>query len=198
MPSYGVEAQLTHCDCIKKKGQKACNISPAETTFSKLQRKFFCVKIRFQHNIREKKMPKIFILILLLATIRVASAQENHNIKYHNTADSITAIPVAAQLAAYNARNIEEFAKCFAEDIELKHFESGETFLTGKEAFIERYAGMFAEKTELHCHIASRIVIGNKVIDEELVSGLGEGIVHAVAIYTVESGIITEVAFIME
>lgn len=142
-------------------------------------------------------MQKLFVLIVLIVTMSVAHAEAS-DMKYLSKQDSITALPVAGQLAAYNARDIDEFAKYFAEGIALKHYESGETFLTGKEAFVERYAGMFDEKAELHCRIVSRIVIGNKVIDEELVSGLGEGIVHAVAIYTVESGIITEVSFIME
>ncbi|HSW82906.1 MAG TPA: hypothetical protein VLH12_05490, partial [Usitatibacter sp.] len=47
----------------------------------------------------------------------------------------------------------------------------------------------------LHAEILSRIVMGNKVIDHERVSGIGEKPLEAVAVYEVADGLIKTVWF---
>jgi len=57
------------------------------------------------------------------------------------------------------------------------------------------YSDWFARVKDLRAYIKKRIVIGNKVIDEEQVTANGQ-IFNAVAIYEVENGKITKVTFI--
>jgi len=61
----------------------------------------------------------------------------------------------------------------------------------------EIYGSMFENTPKLHCELKNRIVLGNTVIDEERVTGFGEGrIIEAVAIYKIKNGKIAQVFFI--
>ncbi len=105
--------------------------------------------------------------------------------------------PVAGQLAAYNDRHIDLFVSYFHPEVEL--FVQGETvpFLKGAAALRETYSKMFKASPGLHCELASRIVAGDFVIDEERVTGLRGGPpVHAVAIYEVRGPKIVRAWFI--
>jgi hypothetical protein len=55
---------------------------------------------------------------------------------------------------------------------------------------------MFTENPDLHCRIASRIRIGNYVVDEERITGRGPAEVHAVAVYRVAGDLIAHVRFL--
>ncbi len=57
------------------------------------------------------------------------------------------------------------------------------------------YATFFESTPDLNCKVLNRIVIGNKVIDEEYITANGDNF-SAVAIYEVENGKITKVTFI--
>ena len=58
------------------------------------------------------------------------------------------------------------------------------------------FHGQVVEQTpDLHCKITSRIVTGNKVIDEEFLTIHGKNY-SAVAIYEVENGKIIKVTFV--
>lgn len=103
------------------------------------------------------------------------------------------------QLDAYNARDIDRFAAVYSENVELIDLVSGDVFCSGKEALRKRYGQMFSEKTELSCSLVSRVVCGNVVYDEELVSGLVHNtVVHAVATYLVADGHISKAWFVRE
>ena len=65
----------------------------------------------------------------------------------------------------------------------------------GKEAMRKSYKDWFERTPDLRAFIKKRIVIGNKVIDEEQVTANGK-IFEAVAIYEVENGKIIKVTFI--
>ena len=100
------------------------------------------------------------------------------------------------QLDAYNNRDIEAFAQCYAEDVQLLRLQSGEVFCHGREQLHDTYGKMFAEHPDLHCTLVNRIVCGEIAIDEEEVRGLmPDSILHAVAIYEVQNGIITRAWF---
>tara|TARA_R110002072_G_scaffold23949_2_gene81969 strand:+ start:79590 stop:81122 length:1533 start_codon:yes stop_codon:yes gene_type:complete len=103
-------------------------------------------------------------------------------------------IIVDKQLDAYNLRDIEKFIATYQEDIKLYNFP-GDLTSEGKEGMQIGYGSFFANTTDLHCEIKNRIVIGNKVIDEELVT-INGGTISAVAIYEVENGLISKVTFI--
>ncbi|UWX53709.1 hypothetical protein NYZ99_11155 [Maribacter litopenaei] len=57
------------------------------------------------------------------------------------------------------------------------------------------YDGFFKSTSDLHCEIKNRMIIGNKVIDEEEVTANGNTF-SAVAIYEVENGKIAKVTFV--
>ena len=101
---------------------------------------------------------------------------------------------VQRNLDAYNARDIDAFMKDYTDDIKLYAYPN--TLRTdGKEAMRKSYASWFEQTKDLRAFIKKRIVIGNKVIDEEQVTANGQ-VFNAVAIYEVENGKITKVTFI--
>ena len=106
-------------------------------------------------------------------------------------------MPVIRQLKAYNNRDIEAFSVNFSEDCVIED-GVGNVLMTGRPAIYESYGKMFDESPGLHCHLASRIVLGEYVLDEERVTGrsgsVGES--HVVAVYKVENDRITRVRFL--
>lgn len=103
-------------------------------------------------------------------------------------------IIVQEQLDAYNARDIDAFLNTYTDDVQLFNFPA-ELRRKGKAEMREGYGGYFQSTPDLHCQIKNRIVIGNKVIDEEYVTANGEHF-RAVAIYEVEHGKINKVTFL--
>ena len=104
-----------------------------------------------------------------------------------------------SQRDAYNARNIDDFAAVYAENIVLIALPSGEVFCNGINELRTRYGNMFASRPNLHCRLMSRIVCDPVVIDEEDVSGLSDdGNVHAVATYECRDGRIVRAWFIKQ
>ena len=73
------------------------------------------------------------------------------------------------------------------------------TFLTSSLKKVPKmkasYGEFFESTPDLHCEIKNRIVIGNKVIDEEFVTANGSSF-GAIAIYEVENGKIAKVTFL--
>lgn len=101
---------------------------------------------------------------------------------------------VQKQLDAYNQRDIEGFLETYAEDVQLYNFPAEKTS-QGQEEMRKAYAGFFESTPDLHCEIKNRIVIANKVIDEEYITSNGNNF-SAVAIYEVEDGKISKVTFL--
>ncbi len=101
---------------------------------------------------------------------------------------------VQEQLDAYNARDIDAFMATYSDDIALFNFPD-QLIGQGKEPMRIQYAGFFEGAPDLHCEIQKRIVLGNRVIDHELVTANGQKFT-AVAIYEVENGKIVKVTFI--
>ncbi len=101
---------------------------------------------------------------------------------------------VEIQLKAYNARDIDAFVETYSEDVELYNFPD-ELIGKGKEELRKNYESFFESTPDLHCEIKNRIVIGNKVIDEEYLTINGQNF-SAVAVYEVENGKIAKVTFI--
>ena len=108
-------------------------------------------------------------------------------------------VPVNAQLAAYNAHDIEAFMACYTTDCVIEDGQ-GARLLAGHAEMRPRYQALFASSPNLHCDIASRICIGNYVIDEERITGRVPDLRHAVVIYRIDqtSGLISHVRFLRE
>lgn len=104
------------------------------------------------------------------------------------------------QLDAYNNRDADAFAACFHPDVQLFDLKSGELRGDpGRDALRASYGAVFERCTELHAEVTSRAVVGNMAFDREVVTGLREQTVHAMAIYEVdEEELITRVWFVVD
>ena len=93
---------------------------------------------------------------------------------------------------------MEEILKAFwlliTKDVKVYNFPNQLSY-EGIEKMRESYAPFFEQTPDLRCEIQKRIIIGNKVIDEELVTVNGNQF-NAVAIYEVENGKIAKVTFV--
>ncbi len=103
-------------------------------------------------------------------------------------------IIVQKQLDAYNARDIDAFINTYAKDIKIYEYPNALIF-DGIESVKTSYTSFFKNTTDLHSEVKNRIIQGNKVIDEEIVTSNGQ-LFGATAIYEVKNGKITKVTFI--
>ncbi len=101
---------------------------------------------------------------------------------------------VQQQLEAYNNRDIDAFLKTYSKDVKVYNFPNTLNY-QGKKTMKSAYEGFFKNTPDLHCKIIKRIVQGNKVIDEEMVTANGATF-GATAIYEVVNGKIAKVTFI--
>jgi len=105
--------------------------------------------------------------------------------------------PVAAQLEAYNNRDIEAFMANYSQDC-LVEDGAGNQLMQGWDAMYQSYQKMFEQSPELHCNLVSRIILDDYILDEERVTGRtgNNGESHVVAVYKVVDELITHVRFL--
>ncbi|MEQ9413510.1 MAG: amidohydrolase family protein, partial [Cyclobacteriaceae bacterium] len=103
---------------------------------------------------------------------------------------------VQRQLVAYNAHDLEGFLTVYSKDVKLYNFPN-ELVLEGIDQMRERYTTRF-ESPNLYAEIVSRSVMGDHIIDQEKVIGIGSVEVEATAIYHVSDGLIDKVWFIIK
>ncbi len=101
---------------------------------------------------------------------------------------------VQKQLDAYNSRNIDAFVATYSDDIKIYNFPDQFQY-EGTERLKKGYSLFFERTPDLKCEIKNRIVIGNKVIDEESLT-INSQNYKALAVYEVENGKIAKVTFI--
>lgn len=99
---------------------------------------------------------------------------------------------VQEQLDAYNARDLERFLACFADDVRAFRLPSLEPTLDGKKAFGDFYAVHRFQRPGLHADLIGRMVLGGKVIDHERIHGIADEPVEMAMIYLVEDGLIRQ------
>ena len=102
---------------------------------------------------------------------------------------------VSRQLEAYNAHDLEGFCACYADDASLRNFHEPKPYAVSKAEMRAIYGQRFSNPG-LKARIAKRIAQGRYVIDQEEVEGLGDKILHVIAIYEVADGLIKSVSFI--
>ncbi len=111
--------------------------------------------------------------------------------------------PVEAQLAAYNARDVEAFLSCYTADCAIDD-GAGARLMAGHAEMHARYRALFDGSPNLHCDVVHRTRIGEYVIDEESISGRLPGtapeLKRAVVIYRVDAalGLISHVRFLRD
>ncbi len=96
--------------------------------------------------------------------------------------------PVQEQVDAFNDRDVERFLAAYSPDAVIED-GMGNVTAKGHDALRAMYAPLFEHSPNLHVRVAHRIHVGEYVIDDEYVSGLGlEGAppeMHGAAIYRV-------------
>jgi hypothetical protein len=97
---------------------------------------------------------------------------------------------VQRQLDAYNRHDLQAFVATYAEDAELYRVPAATPALTGRQQLGDFYRDSRFNLPELHAELVHRIVMGDKVIDHERITGLRDGVVEAVAAYVVRDGLI--------
>lgn len=96
---------------------------------------------------------------------------------------------VQKQLDTYNARDLDGFMALFSQDVKLYSFGNPTPTADGFEAVKELYSNLFDKSPQLHSTLTNRIVLGNKVIDHESITGrLGSSeVIELVVIYEVKA-----------
>lgn len=101
-----------------------------------------------------------------------------------------------AQLDAYNARDLDAFAACYAPDVQALDLESGRERFAGMEALRGRYGVQFAASPAQRARLVSRQIVGEFVFDlEEVTGSSGLPDARVMAIYRVRGGLIDRVWF---
>ncbi|MGE9551065.1 nuclear transport factor 2 family protein [Erwinia amylovora] len=103
--------------------------------------------------------------------------------------------PVKAQFEAYNAHDIEAFISCFSREFKGYRMPAESPSVTGKESLREFYTNNRFNNPLLKAELISRIVLGNKVIDHELIYGLSPDPLESVAVFEVKDDLISTAWF---
>ena len=104
-------------------------------------------------------------------------------------------LPVQRQLDAYNARDLERFMAQYASDIQIFRPPQAAPTLSGAVAMAEHYAAHRFNLPQLHAELINRMVLGNKVVDHERITGVRPEPFDAAAVYEVDGELITKVWF---
>lgn len=102
---------------------------------------------------------------------------------------------VQAQLDAYNDHDVERFAACYAEDVEVFRPPAAEPAIRGRAALADYYARNRFNIPALHAELVGRLAFGNKVVDQERITGLEPPMPPVGAVYEVLDGKIRRVWF---
>jgi hypothetical protein len=100
------------------------------------------------------------------------------------------------QLDAYNARDLDRFVREYTEDVQVFRLPDTKPSLVGRDALAAHYRDNRFNLPGLHAELVKRMVFGNKVIDQEIVTGLPTGRMDAAAIYEVTPQGISRVWFV--
>ncbi|HSB24386.1 MAG TPA: nuclear transport factor 2 family protein [Burkholderiaceae bacterium] len=100
------------------------------------------------------------------------------------------------QLDAYNARDLERFVAEYTDDVQVFVLPDPKPVSVGKAALAVHYRDNRFNLPDLHAKLVSRMVFGNKVIDQEIVYGVPGAPLDGAAIYEVTPKGIAKVWFV--
>ncbi len=100
------------------------------------------------------------------------------------------------QLDAYNARDLTRFVAEYTDDVEVYRLPGAGPVLQGKQQLAEHYRKNRFNLPDLHAKLVNRMVFGNKVIDQEYVTGVAGSPMEVAAIYEVTPQGISRVWFV--
>jgi len=149
-------------------------------------------------------MKSCFIIFLFSTSIIFGQAPSDMqssipNIQSYSAHLEETAVNIVqSQLIAYNNKDIQAFTALFAEDAALFNLGQDVPIAQGKDAIYALYNNLFQRSPDLHSEVVNRSVLGNKVIDYELITGREgqDGIISIIAIYVIENSLISKCYFI--
>jgi hypothetical protein len=96
------------------------------------------------------------------------------------------------QVRAYNDRDLRRFLGHFTDDVLMRDGQGGEV-ARGVAALGDAYRGWFAANPDLHAEIVGRLVVGDVVVDQELVR-TAQGAISAIVAYELRGGRIATMA----
>lgn len=134
---------------------------------------------------------------LSLGCTLALSAARSHAACLAPGAEPTPAAVVDAQFAYYNAHNVEAFASCYAENVEMAYLDGSRPPIRGRASILSGFAFLRTMPREMGVQIVQRTITGPTVIDKEHVVGLPSGKVlpDMAAIYEVRDGQIVKVWF---
>lgn len=102
---------------------------------------------------------------------------------------------VQKQLDTYNRGDLEGFMATMSQEVALYSFGSSTPIAEGYDAVKAIYANLFEKSPKLESTLTNRIVLGNKVLDHESITGrLGStDVIELVVIYEVKGEKISRV-----
>jgi hypothetical protein len=103
---------------------------------------------------------------------------------------------VARQVEAYNAADLEAFLACYSPTVVIRAGD-GTVLNEGLEAMRQTYAGWFGSLPDLRAEIASRLVRGSWVVDDEHVTATDLD-VRALVAYRVRDDLIDHVVIMTD
>jgi hypothetical protein len=127
-----------------------------------------------------------FIVIFILSfSLKTVAQQANQALE-----------TVQKQLDFYNARNINEFANIFSEDVKVyRNLGDSIPYIFGKKELKKVYVDLFQKYPENKSTLKARIQQGNYIVDHEYITGR-ETPLEIVAIYEVKENKIVKCWFI--
>ena len=104
---------------------------------------------------------------------------------------------VQAQVDAYNAHDVEAFARCYADDVTIHDLSGAAPPVKGIPALKKDYAWLAKAPPAFRVEVVRRISSGRIVVDLERVHGLDKekGTPEAIAVFEVHEGKIKNVWF---
>ena len=100
------------------------------------------------------------------------------------------------QLEAYNARDLDRFVGEYTEDVVVYRLPDTTPAIAGRAALAAFYRDNRFNLPQLHARLVNRMVFGNKVIDQEYVTGVPGAPLEVAAIYEVTERGISKVWFL--
>ncbi|SMQ64149.1 hypothetical protein SAMN06295905_0925 [Devosia lucknowensis] len=100
---------------------------------------------------------------------------------------------VELQFDAYNERNLARFLSVFADSVKSYRLPDMALVLDGKAASGAHYANNRFVHAGLRAELVNRMVVGNTVIDHELIHGLGPEPMETAVMFEVADGLIQKV-----
>ena len=97
---------------------------------------------------------------------------------------------VQAQLEAYNRHDLASFVALFSDDVCIYRPPTTEPVIRGKAAFRDFYHNERLNLPHLHAEILNRMVVGNKVVDHERISGIRDEPFEVMVVFEVSDGLI--------